>query len=185
MPEFPSPFPRQPLVTLRLTSVAVALELLAAIDDGGAIDDAGVDEGAATELGASEDAGVDDAGVDEAITDDAATELGAIDDATTDVDFPPPPPQAVSPKVISDNQTMYLVRVMVRIPLLWFIVVVNYTIRSLSCIPLTRFRKVNSLQTKEKGESRWIRLFVAVVQQEQLFRVINPPFVPVPYLWFL
>ena len=115
MPEFPSPFPRQPLVTLRLTSVAAALELLAANDDGGAIDDAGVDEGAATELGATEDAGVDDAGADEAITDDAATEPGAIEDAATDVDFPPPPPQAVRPSVTSDKQKACLMWLMVTI----------------------------------------------------------------------
>jgi hypothetical protein len=113
MPEFPSPFPRQPLVTLRLTSVAAALELLAAIDD------AGVDEGAtedvATELGATEDAGVDDAGVDDAMTDDAASEPGAIEDAATDVDFPPPPPQAVSPSVISDKQKACLMCLMATI----------------------------------------------------------------------
>ena len=74
-----------------------------------------MDEGAATELGATEDAGVDDAGADEAITDDAATEPGAIEDAATDVDFPPPPPQAVRPSVTSDKQKACLMCLMVTI----------------------------------------------------------------------
>jgi hypothetical protein len=93
--------PRQPLVILRFTNVAAALELLAAMDE------AGVDEGA-TELGIT-----DDAGVDEGATEDAAIELGAIEDAGVDdaaLDdagvelLPPPPPHAVSPRAISDRQ---------------------------------------------------------------------------------
>jgi hypothetical protein len=67
------------------------LELLAAIDDAGVDDGAtelGATEDAATELGATEDAGVDDAMLDE-----AGVEL-----------LPPPPPQAVSPRAISDRQ---------------------------------------------------------------------------------
>lgn len=66
------------------------------------MDDAGVDDGA-TELGATDEAGVDDGATDDAASELGATEDAGVDDAGVEL-LPPPPPQAVSPRVISDRQ---------------------------------------------------------------------------------
>lgn len=124
-------------------------------------EDAGVDEDAddsVPELAGEEDAGVgedaddsapelagaDEAGADEGAAEDSATELGAsedtgVDDAELDeagVELLPPPPQAVSPRAIIDKQKARGTYFMVMVSLLWFIVVVNYTIRQWACIPV-------------------------------------------------
>lgn len=91
------------------------------------MDDAGVDEGA-TELGATEDAGVDDGATEDTATELGATEDAGVDDAGVEL-LPPPPPQAVSPNAINDRQKARGTCFMVMVSSLWFIVVVNYTIR--------------------------------------------------------
>ncbi len=88
--------------------MVAADELLAAIEDG------------ATEEGATDESAVDEGAIDESATDEGAIDEGAVDERATDdgdelvvarlLDeagfWPllPPPPQAVSPRLIKDRQ---------------------------------------------------------------------------------
>jgi hypothetical protein len=95
---------------------------------------AGVDD-AAVELGATDEGATDEAIIEDGAIEDAGVELGWLE-LLEDLEPPLPPPQATNPSVISDRQkTRFACFMVILSSMLWFIVVVNYTIWQIGCIP--------------------------------------------------